>query len=425
MFTHSAPDGGNGTQRLEAVLRPLNFHYYDKGNLSRPVLFSEEDYFLRSWAGMSKGIVALRAGRLAPCFPVPKIEHNETRGGWTRSVLAGNATSAPIPTPVELFPATALPLSKFRGDVYGSGCGLGAVAMGPSLRKRLVRAPDPSVGARAASPGADSRGETGGPGGLRTNEGAGAEARACKTGRYTKEFVRRQYEMAMRKRRQDGWGGLSGHESLLAGAGEGGPDESEREHARDNGDDAMGLIDIQASDLQARQSEQTQGGSAQLNPSSSSMMLPHSPWLSASMMRLSGEDRGGGRGGGLEFLPVTSPRTMEGLSHSHHWMQDPKDLTRGAPKRSWTGTRDDGLKFPGARGHGVGMQTCINGWVDGWACDVERKRFVCLAIVFGELAGGRAHRSVTESSCEWTRCSMIFSKSMTTCVRVVCCGCQF
>ena len=109
-----AAETGGDPRRVEALLRPLHFHHYEDGNLSKAIVRMEDDLLLDAWAGTCKGVVAMRRGVLSPSFPIPKIQQLETRGGWVRNVSAPNATSPLLRQPVQLFPAAVLPLGMLN-----------------------------------------------------------------------------------------------------------------------------------------------------------------------------------------------------------------------------------------------------------------------------------------------------------------------
>jgi len=135
----------------------------------------------------------MRQGKVATCFPVPKTHHLETRGGWERNVLAPDATAPLTRYPVELFPATALPLSLFRSTIYGTGAGGGGACVLPSRRQR--RMCPPPLAAHDGKEQHPTVGDlVGGDGGV-VGGGVGATGAAswrggAKVGGYTRELVR-------------------------------------------------------------------------------------------------------------------------------------------------------------------------------------------------------------------------------------------
>jgi hypothetical protein len=345
-------------------------------------------------------------GALAPCFPVPKIEHTETRGGWSRQVLAGNATAAPLVTPVELFPATALPLSKLRSHIYGGG------SLGASRRKRRMCVPSPGGPPSCMRAGADGAGELG-PGGCAgswggtpggADVGAGAPAVGRRIGSYSRDFVRRQYEMAERRRREVPGTGVDGDvvlqhggvgcAAVAAGGGElarSGYIIGRREPSGESGSPRGAPVPAQ-------------------DGAEVYMMFPHSRWLAAPAAHEGWGWVGAARNDGLEgvggdaarrggVLQNSAPRSMEGLSQAHHWRQAAHDLTLGAPKRKRR-QQDDGLAFPGAGGHGVGACSVDLVWgaCDDSACLGRNVNVGEESTVVGVCeVGGREYEVV----CEW------------------------
>ena len=210
--------------RVEALLRPLYFDHYRAGNLSDPVLFPAEARVLDAWTGRCKGVQALRRGDLAPCFPMPKIAQLETRGGWKRNVSAPHATAPLLRTPVELFPASRLPLSLFRGFLYGDGAVGGGECMEASRRRRITCPPFLCAPALLDPAGGGVAGQAGGGGvgwegqaheeealqaALEREHGHGQEnggkekneKREKEEGKkYTREFVAAQYRLAAERR---------------------------------------------------------------------------------------------------------------------------------------------------------------------------------------------------------------------------------